>query len=194
MNQEETSDDQLAILQQVHESGILDGPPRASPLQTESAEPDFRQQSLRDATPSLSQPEATVHDAHAYVSQARAPAMAPQLSSAQQSVHDFYHHLFSADLKLSRERAHFELQMHGDWQFNHAQEMNALLAENEALKSYNRRYLKMIKEVRESMHGAGGAFADTTPRQVRAASEVRRSAERRDPAKSLARLDLNAIG
>ena len=82
--------------------------------------------------------------------------MVPHKAKSQQSVHEFYHHLFSNDLKTTRERAYFELQVLLDWRYSHEQELNLLVLENETLKSYNRRYLKLIKEVKDGQEQDDG--------------------------------------
>lgn len=60
---------------------------------------------------------------------ASAPASSPlqQHLPTDPSIHDFYQHLFSADLKSSRDRAHLQLQAHGQWLQSYAQELAALL-------------------------------------------------------------------
>ena len=82
--------------------------------------------------------------------------MVPHKAKSQQSVHEFYHHLFSNDLKTTRERAYFELQVLLDWRYSHEQELNLLVLENETLKSYNRRYLKLIREVKDGQEQDDG--------------------------------------
>lgn len=64
--------------------------------------------------------------------------------------------MFSNDLKTTRERAYFELQVLLDWRYSHEQELNLLVLENETLKSYNRRYLKLIKEVKDGQEQDDG--------------------------------------
>ena len=72
---------------------------------------------------------------------------------ADPSIHDFYQYLFSADLKSSRDRAHFELHAHDQWLQSYAQELTALLQENDVVRSMIRRYQRMIRELKDGNEG-----------------------------------------
>ena len=69
-----------------------------------------------------------------------------------------------------------------------------LMLENETLKSYNKRYLKMIKEVKDGLEGGESPLkAPAQPSKLLSAAELRKGAQLKDVTASVKLLDLNAI-